>query len=139
MTKHRLELPEGFREIQHTVPAGIEVAGESRQNAVYISVTAKFVISTLLAVSWVSFSLFVAQPWLADLAAVVGSIPAFLIILFIALIPGFLNAHIVLSVLLDSPPRLRTDIHFPPISILIAAYNEAENLSETFRSIEEQD
>jgi biofilm PGA synthesis N-glycosyltransferase PgaC len=45
----------------------------------------------------------------------------------------------VSSVILDRPPKLRTDIEFPPISLLLAAYNEAENLPETFRSIGEQD
>jgi biofilm PGA synthesis N-glycosyltransferase PgaC len=88
---------------------------------------------------WFVFSLWMAQPWMADLSAVAGSIPALLIILFIALIPGFLNAHLLSSVALDSPPPLRMDIAFPPISLLLAAYNEEENLRETVQSLRAQD
>lgn len=140
MSKHPLELRDEFQQVQSEIPLPAEVDHRlPRNDGFYISVTTKFVISTLLAVLWFSFSLFMAQPWLNDLAEIVGRGPAFVIILFIALIPGFLNAHIVTSVLLDTPPALRTDIDFPPVSILIAAYNEAENLGETFRSLRQQD
>jgi biofilm PGA synthesis N-glycosyltransferase PgaC len=80
-----------------------------------------------------------AQPWQRELSSVTGEIPAFLIILFIALIPGFLNAHIVASILLDSPPPLPLDIRCPPITVLMAAYNEAENIRDTFRALAAQD
>jgi biofilm PGA synthesis N-glycosyltransferase PgaC len=112
---------------------------EAGRDAFYLPVTAKFLVSTFVAVTWFGVSLGLARPWLGDLSEVTGATPAFLIILFIALIPGFLNAHLLSSVLLDSPPPLRTDLEFPPISLLIAAYNEAENLPETFRGIALQD
>ena len=62
----------------------------------------------------------------------------------IALLPGFLNAHILMSVLLDSPPPLPRQIMdhpeaFPPITVLIAAYNEEETLPETLMSLMQQD
>src|SRR4030095_6589372 len=64
--------------------------------------------------------------------------------LMIALIPGFLNAHILMSVLLDTPPALPSQIMdhpemFPPVTVLIAAYNEEESLPETVRSVVQQD
>jgi len=105
----------------------------------YLPVRTKFLISTSAAVLWFGASLHLAQPWLNDLSAIAGQFPAFLIILFIALVPGFLNAHILFSVLLDNPPAFRPDLKFPPISLLIAAYNEADNLAETFRAIAAQD
>jgi biofilm PGA synthesis N-glycosyltransferase PgaC len=105
----------------------------------YISTKAKFVIATGVAIVWFLLSLYLARPWLNDLSEVIGIVPAFLIILFIALIPGFLNAHILTSIVLDKPPPLPLDISYPPLSILIAAYNEADDIEETFRGIAAQD
>jgi len=140
MARHRLDLRDGFQEVQYQSSPALGVAiGSSKRDRFYLSVGSKFFISTLIAVAWFSFSLVMAEPWLADLSKVIGPTPAFVVILFVALIPGFLNAHILSSVLLDSPPELRTDLEFPPITLLLAAYNEAENLAETFRSIRQQD
>jgi biofilm PGA synthesis N-glycosyltransferase PgaC len=105
----------------------------------YLPVRSKFLISTFFSCLWVYFSWNLAQPWLRDLSNAVGYAPAFVIIFFIALLPGFLNAHILSSVLLDRPPALNLDLNYPPISLLIAAYNEADNLPETFRGIAGQD
>ena len=65
--------------------------------------------------------------------------PGVLIIFFIALLPGFLNVHIITSVVLDHPPNLRLDLTFPKISLLVAAYNEEENIADTIRGIKNQD
>ena len=105
----------------------------------YIPVKGKFIISTGFACVWISVSWFLAQHWLAELAQVVGEMPAAVTVFFIALLPGFLNAHILSSVILDHPPKLRLDMKFPKMSLLIAAYNEEENISETIRGIKNQD
>lgn len=105
----------------------------------YLPVKGKFFVSTAFACIWISLSWFLAQHWLAELAQVVGEMPAAVIVFFIALLPGFLNAHILSSVILDRPPKLRMDLKFPAISLLVAAYNEEENISETIRGIKNQD
>jgi poly-beta-1,6-N-acetyl-D-glucosamine synthase len=105
----------------------------------YLPVRAKFLISTAFAVTWVAVSWLLAQHWLSELSQVAGEVPAVLIIFFIALLPGFLNAHILSSVVLDRPPSLALDLNFPKITLLIAAYNEAQNIAETFRGIKCQD
>jgi poly-beta-1,6-N-acetyl-D-glucosamine synthase len=105
----------------------------------YLPVRSKFLISTSVSCLWFYLSWQLAQPWLYDLADVLGYAPALIVIFFIALLPGFLNAHILSSVFLDKPPSLRLDLDFPPVSLLIAAYNEAENILETFRGINGQD
>lgn len=109
------------------------------RRALYLSVRVKFLVSTFFSCLWFYFSWQLAQPWIRDLAGVLGYAPALVIIFFIALLPGFLNAHILSSIVLDKPPPLRFDLNFPPVSLLIAAYNEAENISETFRGINSQD
>ena len=96
-------------------------------------------IATGAAILWFLLSLYLAGPWLEDLSQLIGAVPAFLIILFIALIPGFLNAHVLASVMLDHPPPLPLDITYPPLTLLMAAYNEADNIEETFRGITAQD
>jgi poly-beta-1,6-N-acetyl-D-glucosamine synthase len=108
------------------------------KRSLYLPVRSKFLISTAVSCLWFYVSWSLAQPWLQDLAGVLGYTPAVVTIFFIALVPGFLNAHVLSSVLLDKPPPLRFDFHFPPVSILIAAYNEADNLAETFRGIRGQ-
>jgi biofilm PGA synthesis N-glycosyltransferase PgaC len=105
----------------------------------YVPVKGKFFISTTLSCIWLYSSWLLAQYWLADLARVTGYAPAVTIIFFIALLPGFLNMHIVSSVVMDRPPPLKLDLAFPKISLLIAAYNEEENILETIRGIRNQD
>ena len=110
----------------------------------YITVRQKFLIATGFATVWFTVSLWLALPWIQELSAVVSPFFAYPTILLIALIPGFLNAHILMSVLLDSPPKLPKQIMdhpeaFPAITILIAAYNEEDNLPETLISVANQD
>src|ERR1044071_4663984 len=111
----------------------------SEKSRYYVPVKGKFLISTTLSAVWLCASWLLAQNWLGDLAQVTGYAPAVLIIFFIALLPGFLNVHIIASVIMDRPPKLRLDLSFPKISLLIAAYNEEENIADTIRGIKNQD
>ena len=123
-------------EIHHSEAA---LGDAQHKRRLYLPVRAKFLVSTGFSITWVAISWLLAQHWLNDLGAVVGYSPAVVIIFFIALFPGFLNAHILSSVLMDRPPPLALDVKFPKISLLIAAYNEAANIAETFRGIKGQD
>jgi len=121
-------------------PTSIRLPGWRRQKrANYVPVKAKFLVSTAFSCLWSYVSWELAQPWLGELANVTGYWPALMIIFFIALLPGFLNAHILASVILDRPPKLHFDLNYPTISLLIAAYNEEENITETIRGIKSQD
>jgi biofilm PGA synthesis N-glycosyltransferase PgaC len=109
----------------------------------YLTVRQKFILSTSVAVLWLAISIWLAQPWIEELAAAAGYFVAYPIVFVIALIPGFLNAHILMSVLLDNPPALPRQMmenpkSFPPVTVLIAAYNEQENLPETLMAIAKQ-
>jgi poly-beta-1,6-N-acetyl-D-glucosamine synthase len=117
---------------------------KNEQRRHYISVRQKFIIATSFSVIWFGVSLWLAQAWIGDLSEVVGGLFAYAIVFMIALVPGFLNAHILMSVLLDSPPSLPSQIMdhpeaFPSIAVLIAAYNEEQNLPETVMSLLQQD
>lgn len=125
--------------INRKEPGVVPTRSESERRGFYIPVKGKFLICTTFACVWISLSWFLAQHWLADLAQVTGEMPAAIIVFFIALLPGFLNAHIISSVILDRPPKLQLDLDFPKISLLIAAYNEEQNIAETIRGIKNQD
>ena len=120
-------------------PEGMPSRSGFDKRKYYIPVKGKFLISTTLSCVWLYASWLLAQNWLGDLAQITGYFPAILIIFFIALLPGFLNVHIITSVVLDHPPNLRLDLNFPKISLLVAAYNEEENIADTLRGIKNQD
>ena len=119
--------------------AGVPFPEGQHRRRFYLPVKGKFLVSTAFSIVWVCVSWLLAQHWLPEIENVVGHVPAVVIIFFIAILPGFLNAHILASVVLDRPPPLALNLKFPKVSILIAAYNEAQNIAETFRGIKGQD
>ena len=105
----------------------------------YVPVKFKFGLSMLFAIAWTAFSLWAAGLWIVDLTLVFGEILAWIIVGGIALIPGFMSAFLVASLLLDArPPRRKNITKYPDITILIAAYNEGENILSTLESIDKQ-
>jgi poly-beta-1,6-N-acetyl-D-glucosamine synthase len=105
----------------------------------YISVRWKFTISLVVGTLWAVFSFLAARAWLADLSGLVGVVPAHLAIFGIAIIPGFMNAFLVVSLLLDRRPEIHTPTGaLPGITILVAAYNEEASIASTIESIARQ-
>ena len=106
----------------------------------YLPIGAKFAISCAIAVVWAFLSYQLAVRWIADLSALIGPITAYLAIFGIAILPGFMNAFMVASLLLDRRPRLTaaSRAELPPVTILIAAYNEEASIADTLRSIDAQ-
>jgi biofilm PGA synthesis N-glycosyltransferase PgaC len=104
----------------------------------YLSVRIKFVIALVCALAWTVLSVWLAHNWFANLSSHVGFVFAVFLIGGIAIIPGFMNAFLLSSLLLDKRPQRKPLPHYPPLSILIAAYNEAPSIAETLRSIAEQ-
>ena len=106
----------------------------------YISVRLKFAIALAFSLLWAVLSMHLARAWLADLSALAGAVPAYLAIFGIAIIPGFMNAFLVTSLLLDRRPGLPPAAagRLPGITILVAAYNEEQNIASTIESIARQ-
>lgn len=106
--------------------------------AIYISVKAKFISAFSLAIIWTGLSVYLARYWFDDLSRHIGVAPAALAILGIAIIPGFMNAFLLASLIMDRrPERVRLN-EYPPLTVLIAAYNEAAIIAKTINSIELQ-
>lgn len=105
----------------------------------YFSVKGKFIVSLLFSLGWMGFSFWYSQPWFSDLSNEIGTLPAYFIITFIAIIPGFMNAFVAMALLLDRRPKVMLDQHYPPVTILIAAYNEENSIASTLSGIFLQD
>lgn len=104
----------------------------------YLSVRTKFAISFVLSLGWMAFSLWLSLPWFEDLSSHIGAVLAVSLIVFIAIVPGFMNAFMITSLMLDRrPPRMPVG-SYPPLTILIAAYNEEDYIAQTITSIDTQ-
>lgn len=101
----------------------------------YLSIRVKFVISLALAFAWTAFSIYLAQQWMHDLATLTDAVFALWALTFIAFVPGFMNAFLAVSLLLDKRPLRRTPLVYPGVSILIAAYNEEGGIAATLESV----
>ena len=102
---------------------------------VYYSVGTKYLIAQGGAASWVAISVFVAFPWLKDLSHTIGWPLTIFSIFGIAIIPGYCSAFIMFSALLDKRLKFVELTHYPPITLLVAAYNEEDCIAETLQSI----
>ena len=101
----------------------------------YLPVRAKFAIALSLAAGWLMVSIMLGQRWVTALGEETHPLFALFAVSFIAYIPGFMNAFLVASLLLDRrPPRQRLVIH-PGVTILIAAYQEEAAIADTLQTI----
>jgi poly-beta-1,6-N-acetyl-D-glucosamine synthase len=116
----------------------LDARTRSRLRALYVSVRAKFAFSMAASLVWAAVSCLLAARWIEDLTALAGHISALLIVGGIAIVPGFMNAFLVVSLLLDRRPQAAPVARYPGITILIAAYNEEGSIVSTLQSIERQ-
>jgi len=84
-------------------------------------------------------SFWYSQPWYEDLSREIGVYAAYFIITFIAIIPGFMNAFVAAALFLDKRPKVIDQQKYPPITVLIAAYNEEKSIASTLSGIFLQD
>jgi len=105
----------------------------------YIQVKAKFILTACVAALWMAASIYLATPWFVDLSKVVGPWLAGYLIGFIAIVPGFMNAFVLVALTFDRRPGHKQTHTYPPVTILVAAYNEEDCIEDTLRSIYAQD
>ena len=105
----------------------------------YLSVKFKFSIALVFAFAWMGASVWFSLPWYQDLSHVIGPFLAYFFITFIAIVPGFMNAFVAMALMLDRRPKVIVDQHYPPVTILIAAYNEEGSIASTLSGVFLQD
>lgn len=105
----------------------------------YVPVWLKFAITVAVASAWSVFSYALALHWIDELSLMMGGALAHLVIIGIAILPGFMNAFLVAGLLLDRrPPRIAIGV-YPGITVLVAAYNEQDSILSTLESLNKQD
>ncbi len=115
-----------------------ELGRAGRWRLPYLSVRMKFTVALVASISWTALSTFLALPWLQDLAGLASWPVAIFIVGGIAILPGMMNAFLVVGLLSDRRPTRKTLVEHPGISILVAAYNEENSIADTLRSIAQQ-
>lgn len=103
------------------------------QRRLYVRVRTRFVATVTVALAWAALSTWLALPWIRDLADLVTLPLAVAVVAGLAIVPGYLNLHLVASLLLDRPRSPDAAGPFPPLTLLIAAFNEEEAIEETVR------
>jgi hypothetical protein len=102
-------------------------------------VTGKFVVAQVSALGWLGLSVLLSLPWVRELATTITVVPAILVVGFVAYLPGWLVAFLAVSLLLDRQPPLRRSHPTIPVTVLVAARNEADRIQETISYIVRQD
>lgn len=105
---------------------------------IYLPVRIKLILASLVALGWFSVSFLLAGYWVDQLATLVGPVAAWLIIAGIALIPGLANAFLIAGLLLDRRPEYARTEGFPPVSVLIAAFDEERTIRVTVETVAQQ-
>ena len=114
-------------------------APERGRKRIYMPVWAKFAMALFAALSWVMFSIIVSRPWMQSLSDHTHPLFALFAITFIAFVPGFMNAFLVMSLLLDRRPRRRRPSVYPGVTVLIAAYQEEAAIADTLKTLADED
>jgi poly-beta-1,6-N-acetyl-D-glucosamine synthase len=105
----------------------------------YIGIRGKFAFALGASSAWLAITVLIALPWISELSSLIGFAFALFAVGGIALVPGFMNAFLIASLLLDRRPVRMQPSRYPAVSILIAAYNEEASIADTLRSIANQD
>jgi biofilm PGA synthesis N-glycosyltransferase PgaC len=105
----------------------------------YVQLHLKLALVVGIALAWAGLSLWLAIPWIVELGHSITLPLAIATIAGIAIIPGYLNANLIASLLIDRPPPLRLDLDFPPATVVIACFNEEETIEETLDYVAKQD
>ena len=113
-------------------PATLKKVESSQAEAhVYLGLHLKLALVIGFALAWAGFSTWLALPWIEELGASITMPLAIVVILGIAIIPGYLNANLVASLLIDRPPPLRFDLSLPPLTVAIACFDEEATIGQT--------
>ena len=120
---------EGVHDLERT-------PGERRR--IYVGLRLKLLLVLAISLAWAGLSLWIALPWIEDLGESITLPLAAAVIAGIAIIPGYLNANLIASLLIDRPPPLRFDLDFPELTVVVACFNEEETIEETLDYVGKQ-
>lgn len=105
----------------------------------YLRLRTRAALTVACALAWLAVSTWLALPWAGDLGRHIGAPLAWVVIAGIALVPGYLNAQLLSSVLLDRARPLAVPATLPDLAVLVAAYNEEASIGETIAYLARSD
>jgi len=119
-----------YRDDAITPPRELERTPQERER-LYVALHLKLIAVLAIALAWAGLSLWIALPWIEDLGESITLPLAAAVIAGIAIVPGYLNANLIASLLIDRPPPLRFDLDFPELTVVIACFEEEDAIEET--------
>ncbi|OXX84418.1 hypothetical protein AVM15_04555 [Paraclostridium benzoelyticum] len=87
---------------------------------------------------WTLIAINLSKPWIDDLSIILNHFWAVFIVSGIALIPGFMNIFLIVSLLLDKQPELNNYNADDDITLLISAFNEEIGIFNTLKYVSNQ-
>lgn len=115
------------------------VVNPVRRYSRYVNIAGKFTVAVVAGTAWCSLSVWLAMPWIGDLTDMSHWLVAFFAVGGIAIVPGFMNAFLISSLMMDRRPVHQRLHAYPGLTILVAVYNEQDSIADTLASIERQD
>src|SRR5512133_2479101 len=98
----------------------------------YLYVRTKFTVAFILSVLWVATAVYLAIPWYFDLVEMLYRPVPEVIVLGLAIIPRWALSFTRASLWLDRRPKyVERPFAAPPLTVLIAAFNEEGMITET--------
>ena len=116
----------------------ISVPQRKTQRFFYLPVRVKFVLAFTIATTWMVLSIYLSLAWLHDLDQLIGHPLALFLVSFIAYAPGFMNAFLMASLLMDRRPPSAAAAHLPGVTVLVPCYNESAAVADTIGSLARQ-
>ena len=97
-----------------------------------------FLMSTILSLLYLICAICININWINDIACYLGYFLSIYLVLFIALIPGFIFVFMLISLLLRKKEKKTTSTKEEDVTILIPVYNAKKTIKETIESIRKQ-
>ncbi|HVX32324.1 MAG TPA: glycosyltransferase family 2 protein [Solirubrobacterales bacterium] len=102
---------------------------------IYVRLQLKLALVLGVTIAWAAVSTWISLPWIDSLAGSITLPIAIAVVVGIAILPGYLNANLVASLLIDRPPPLRFDLAFPALTVVIACFEEEATIEETLEYV----
>jgi len=105
--------------------------------------TLRFSLAATATVAWVAFCVWFSAPWRSELEAAIGAVPAWVVPIMLAYIPGLVIGFMCFTLLLTRyrPPVLERPAgpwptgEWPPVTVIVAAYNEEATIEPTLEHL----
>jgi biofilm PGA synthesis N-glycosyltransferase PgaC len=105
--------------------------------------TVRFAVAVALTLAYVGFAVIVSAPWRSDLAAAIGPVMAWVIPILLAYVPGLVIGFMIFTLLTvrhrpldpDPPPGPWPQDTWPPVTVVVAAWNEEASIAATLEAI----